>query len=383
MRKIELSISVITLLLATCGVVVGQAPASTQELIQQGAKFINTKEYDKALETFQQAVKLDPTSAAAQAGIGATLIGMSRNADAVEALKAAIALDPKYATAHVNLGIAYMNLRRFDESIAALEEGAKLNPTNDRILSLLGQAAGNAGKFEESIGYFKRGHAINPRDLAHVNNIGITYKRMKRWAEAAEQFKQTVQKDPTLTDAWFNLGVVTNRLGKYSEAEAAFTKVLEQKPDNRDALINRSQTYIYLGGHGREAAQDAQKFLKTYGYRAFRAPYQTLIAIIGLRDAGLEKEAQTVIVEGQKKIEPGHWVHSILQFFNGEISGEELLKLAKNNDQRTEAHVYFGLQLKQRGSTTEARSHFQWAKEFGNGEFVEYTVAIAELGRQP
>jgi len=76
-------------------------------------------------------------------------------------------------------------------------------------------------------------------------------------------------------------------------------------------------------------------------------------------------------------------VHSILQFFNNEISGEELLKLAKNNDQRTEAHVYFGIHLKQKGCTTEARSHFQWAKDFGNGEFVEYTMAVAELGRQP
>ena len=65
-----------------------------------------------------------------------------------------------------------------------------------------------------------------------------------------------------------------------------------------------------------------------------------MIAIIGYRLVGMEPEAQAIIGQGLKKADPDTWVYQIIRFFGGQISADELLGLAANNDQKTEAHAY-------------------------------------------
>lgn len=358
-----------------------QTLATAAQLSEQGSKFSVAKQYDKAVEAFQEAIRLDAGLASAHAGLGATMIGMGRSADAIAPLKIAASLDPDRSLTFLNLGIAYSNLRRLDESITALTEALRLSPKDPRVLSFLGIVSGNAGKFEDSINYYKKAREIVPDDLSNFHNIGITYNRMGRYADGIEPLKTVTRRAPGNKSAWFNLGISYSRSGHYSDATDAFSKLLDLAPDDQVGLINRSWNYIYQGNFGREAARDAQKYTTLYGWRTSGSPYQGIVAIIGFRMAGMEPEAQSAILQAQKNIGPGVWAANIVRHFAGDISADELLKAAASNDQRTEAHAYIGLDLRIKNRSTDAKPHFQWAKEFGNANFVEYTLAIAELAR--
>lgn len=369
------------LTLAFCGFAIGQIPATATQLVDQGTKFAVAKQYDMAIEAFQSAIKLDPNLSTAQAGLGAALIGMVRNADAVEPLKLAVTLDPKNVMAFANLGTAYLNLHRFDEALKALGEAAKLRPTDEKLFNLMGGAASDSGKFEEAIAYFKKASELEPRNPAEFFNIGLTYSRMGRFAEAIEPFKTCLTMKPGHAGARLDLGIAYSKTGHYADAVDSFTKFLELVPDERAGLINRCLNYLYLGNSGREAAMDAQKYLKLYGWRTAPSAYQAIVAVIGYREAGMEREAQVALDEAQKNIDPRSWAFNIVRYVAGDITSGDLLKLAANNDQRTEAHAYIGVDLRIKGHADEAKPHFQWVKDYGNGTFVEYTLAIAELGR--
>ena len=60
---------------------------------------------------------------------------------------------------------------------------------------------------------------------------------------------------------------------------------------------------------------------------------------------------------------------------------EEVLRLATDNDKRTEGHAYMGLALRLKGERDEARANFEWVKQYGNKRFYEYPLAIEELKR--
>ena len=57
------------------------------------------------------------------------------------------------------------------------------------------------------------------------------------------------------------------------------------------------------------------------------------------------------------------------------------LAAADTNDRKTEAHTYLGMDPLLKGKPDEARTHFEWVKEYGNKRFLEYPLAIVELRR--
>ena len=358
-----------------------QTVLSAQDLYDEGIKHTKANQYDKAIEAFQAALKIDPDSAKALYGIGMALIGMNRNADAVESLKNALVLNPKSPGILINLGIAYKNLHRYDEALRSMGEAAKLDPTDTNIQNMMGSAASDAGRYEDAVGYFKRASELAPRFPAPFHNLGLTLNRMGRYADAIEPFKACLQIDPNHKSARFNLAIDYSKTGHYSEAVDSLTQYLELAPDETNGLVNRSWNYIYLGNSGKAAALDAQRYLKLYGWRTNPSAYQAIVSIIGYRSAGMDAEAKASVEQAQKRLEPGTWQYNLIRFFAGEITGDELLKIASKNDERTEAHAYIGEDLRLKGFTEEPKTHFQWVKQYGNGTFVEYTLALAELSR--
>jgi hypothetical protein len=63
----------------------------------------------------------------------------------------------------------------------------------------------------------------------------------------------------------------------------------------------------------------------------------------------------------------------------GDIDEAALLNLSTDDDKRTEAHCFLGMDHAIKGRKGEALAHFRWVKEHGNTSDTEYTIAVAEL----
>jgi tetratricopeptide (TPR) repeat protein len=374
-----------------CGAMLSIAGAQTpsavpsktaEQYVEEGNQYTLAREYDKAVDAYRQAIKLNPNLAAAYHGLGSTYNNMGRPGDSVEPLRTAVRLDPDNVLMHLNLGITYGNLNRGDEALSELQEARRLSPNDPRIHNHIGIVlSNNFGRFEEALAEYVEARRLNP-NLSFVHfNIGLMNFRLGRYADSVGPFQEAVRLDPANRDAWFYLGEVSSKLSRYEESIDAFTKFLELKHDGPDALTNRAWNYMYAGGHGREAATDARRYLAVYGWRDTSSPYLALIAHFGYRAANMDEEARAVLEEATKKLGTSAWPFAVVNYLKGASSAEELLKLAATNDQKTEAHAYLGLDLLLKGMDDGARPHFEWVREYGNKRFFEYPLAIAELKR--
>lgn len=142
----------------------------------------------------------------------------------------------------------------------------------------------------------------------------------------------------------------------------------------------RGFSYLYLH-RGEEAAGDARACLKMVGWRSYPSQYMALLGYFGYRMARQAEEARQHLQEATNSANTSAWPFPVIRYLKQEINLEQLLILAKNNDERTEARSYAGLDLLLSGSKDQALEHFRWVEEYGNREFVEYKLAVAELKR--
>jgi tetratricopeptide (TPR) repeat protein len=124
-------LSVLLLLLAFSGFVRqvrAQDPPDAAWFQQQGDRLFQARKLEAAAEAYQQAIKLQPNNAKANAGLGFAYAAMGRYPQAVEAFKQAIRLQPDSPWAYGGLGTAYHMLRRYQESKDAYQQAIRRKP---------------------------------------------------------------------------------------------------------------------------------------------------------------------------------------------------------------------------------------------------------------
>jgi tetratricopeptide (TPR) repeat protein len=384
-------IIILNLLLLICCALVASASAQTSEqqstltaeqYTQEGNAYAKEKQYDKAVDAFRLAIKLNPNLAAAYFGLGATYANMGRVTDALEPMKSAARLDPNNSLAHLNLGRLLASLRHPDEAMTELNEAKRLSPNDPNIHNEIGNVLHNSfGRIADALAEYVEARRLNP-ELPYIHhNIGLMLMRLGRFSEAIIPLQEALRLDPQYRNARYFLADAYTKTGSYDKAIDSWTRFLELVPNGPDALTARSWTYLYEGGHGREAAADARTFLDTQGWRRATSPYLAIMAHLGYREAGMNEEARAILEEAKNSIQSVNWPYGIIRYLKEEISGDELLQLASDNDKKTEAHAYMGMDLMLRGLSDEARTHFRWVKEYGNKRFFEYPLAIEELKR--
>ena len=372
-----------TLLAAANAQTSEQQPTLTAEqYLQEGNNYTNEKQYDKAIDSFRLAIKVNANFAEAYYGLGIAYSNMGRMPDALEPMRTAVRLAPDNASAHLALGRILAHLRRFDEGLAEMNEAKRLAPNNANIHNEIGNLLLDGfGRFDDALAAYVEARRLNP-NLPYVHhNIGLLFIKRGRFSEAIAPFEEALRLDPRYRNARYFLADAYTKTGNYDKAIDSWTKFLELVPNGPDALTNRSWTYLYEGGHGREAATDARKFLDVHGWKQATSPYLAIMANLGYREAGMNEEAQAILEEATDKLKTGGWPSGILRYLKEEISSEELLQLAADNDKRTEAHAYIGMDLLLRGKKEEAQTQFEWVAQYGNKRFFEYPLALEELKR--
>ncbi len=368
-----------------CFVMVGtlnaQNSLTAEQYVEQGNKLASQKQFDAAIESYKEAIKLNPNLASAYLGIGTAYGSVGRAGDAFEPMKTAVRLAPDNVLAHINLAVTLSNLRRYDEALAELNEAKRLSPKDGRIYNMTGNVLSSTGKFEEAITNYKKSAELNPDQSANYHNIGLMYMRLGKFTEAVEPLETALRLNPSYQNARYHLSNAYSKTGRYQEAIESWTKFLELVPNGYEALNNRALNYLYEGNYGREIAADSRAFLDNHGWKDSTSTYMVIYANFGYRKAGMFPEAQKILFEAAKKSNTNTWIYNAVRYLSGEISEQELMQLAVDNDKKTEAHTYLGMDLLLKGKTEEARKHFEWVKDYGNKRFTEYPLAVEELKR--
>ena len=116
-------------------------PTSGTQVLQisRGTQFALLGKVDEAIEAFEEALRLDPTSLEARLGLGCAHLGANRRDEAIRHYREALRLHPISAVGHYKLAIALLLDGREEEAGDHISHSARTNPRHRGLRHLIRQ----------------------------------------------------------------------------------------------------------------------------------------------------------------------------------------------------------------------------------------------------
>jgi tetratricopeptide (TPR) repeat protein len=140
-------------------------------LLDEGKELYRTDQDEKAVETFAQAIKLDPELAEAHFRLGLAYDAVGKEQEAEGAYKKAIEVYKKHpdetakdAETHYNMGQAYAGLHLYTEAVREYRQATKLKDDDADIFYDLGTALTKLAQYDEAVSAFSKSLEIDPEN---------------------------------------------------------------------------------------------------------------------------------------------------------------------------------------------------------------------------
>ncbi|MEH2038945.1 MAG: tetratricopeptide repeat protein [Nostoc sp.] len=148
-------------------------------LLELGNLLLTASEYEAAIASYDQALKLKPDYQEAWYDRGYALGKLVRFEEAIASYDQALKFQPDYHQAWYNRGIALDDLGRFEEAIASYDQALKIKPDYHQAWYNRGNALGKLGRFEEAIASYDQALKIKPDYHQAWNNRRIAIIKLK------------------------------------------------------------------------------------------------------------------------------------------------------------------------------------------------------------
>ncbi|MBK7704699.1 MAG: tetratricopeptide repeat protein [Acidobacteria bacterium] len=337
-----------------------------------------------AIADFNKVLELDPADALAFNNRGFAYRRMGNTKLAIADFTKAIELfgnSPMAYLSYFNRGLARCLEGCSELALADYNKAIQLNPNFAEAYVERGSAYDRNGRFELALADYDKSIQLKPENPQAYNGRGWIYHQQRLFDQAITEYTTAIRIKPDFATAYCNRGFAYAEIGKYDLAIADDTKALELDPDINDELYRSRATSYFFKNDGENAYRDTVTYLKRNGLKGDAAPYGIMIGYLALRKIGKTAPADTFLKGWLKLLKPGAWSTQILRYFDGQMTADELLALANNNDMQTEAHAYIGEMLLSENKRAEAFEHFNWVRENGNKAFLEYIISLEELKR--
>jgi protein O-GlcNAc transferase len=149
-----------------------------------------------AIESYHQALALDPNNADAHFLCSLALFQMGRAQEAVEKARQAIELDANVPEYHCDLAKFLFAKNDLDGSIAASRNALKLRPKFPEAYFNLGNALCKKELFDDGIEAYRQALALRPNDRDALNNLGMALLNIAKIDEAVVCFDQILALAP-------------------------------------------------------------------------------------------------------------------------------------------------------------------------------------------
>jgi protein O-GlcNAc transferase len=253
------------------------------------------QDWSSAEAQFQQALAIDPNSAAAHLHLGITLAAEGRATDAIRELTAASQLAPSNAAAQLELGRALIAAGQDDQAIPILQQAVKLapdfldakyqlalalqgtgqeaqsiplfqqvvaaQPHNSNALTNLALALVQTGKSKDAIPLYQRALAESPKDATIHQDLGVAYLQQSDLDDAIREFRAGLALSPDAYELHYNLGLALKLKDDVADSEVELKQAAKLNPESPDPPFTLGILKMQTG-HFDEAAEQLKLTLK-------------------------------------------------------------------------------------------------------------------------
>jgi tetratricopeptide (TPR) repeat protein len=230
-------------------------------LFNSGNANLKQKRYDRAIEDYTAALRLDPNLAETYTNRGVAYADKGMYDRAIEDYTAALRLDPNHANAYNNRGVAYDDKGMYDQAITDFTAALWFDPNYANAYANRGLAYHHKGMYDRAIEDYSAALRINPNNANAYIHRGAAYDDKGMYDRAIEDYNAALRIDPKDTYAYYNRGNAYDHKGMYDRAIEDYSAVLRIDPNHVYAYNNRGSTY-YRKGNRIQARADWTKALQ-------------------------------------------------------------------------------------------------------------------------
>jgi tetratricopeptide (TPR) repeat protein len=252
-----------------------------------GISYMGLEQYQSALPAFQAALKLEPDNLETRSRLGLTYYALEQYSAALTVLQEVVRREADYLPGHLGLGDVYLALERFPEASAAYQQAIRLEPSRAEARYSLATTYLDMGRKEDALALVEPLRKLNPAQAAKLSrDISFSFKIESDDAEdnlllgrsffyegldsipgayrfALRAFRRVLVLKPspdTLAEAHAWIGRVYQEQRRYEKAAAAFQEAIRLKP--RDAEYHFRLGMTYLAMDREDQALEVQQTLK-------------------------------------------------------------------------------------------------------------------------
>lgn len=268
------------------------------DLNGKGTRQFKAGDYEKAIKTFNKALKLAPRSSVTLTNIGAVYLKIGNRDEAAKFFDEAVDANPDYANAWNMRGVMYFRESDFDKAKENFRKAHELFPDNKTVLNNLATvyrqednrnvedwrqlgtayekiqfkgsdkatecynkalelAPDNAAawnslaglyygmeNYDKAIECYSKALSLSPTDYVIRQNLAFAYLRAENYSKVAEFFNKSLELAPKKTNSHYGLGVAYHKLGDNENAEACLKKALELSPNTAKIWIALGDIYF-------------------------------------------------------------------------------------------------------------------------------------------
>ncbi len=256
------------------------AVAEAYYLFLRGLQAETDGNAEEAIDLYQRAAKLDPSSGEIPAAIARVYVGQNRPREALAAAESALKIDPQTVEAHRILGTIYAAYSQTEgmgrtaadrlaekdfagRALTHLEAvlNARGNLASPELLLTLGRLYVKTSQFDKAIALLVRFNEMEPDFLDGVALLSDAYTKAGRLDDAIKLLGRGAEREPSLYPP---LATALENAGRWKEAADTWAKASKEGVNSTDmrrrwavALLNAQRPGD--AGKARELLQQAVK----------------------------------------------------------------------------------------------------------------------------
>jgi len=229
----------------------------------ESASMMGQKKFNESRLLLDQMVKSNPGSPDVFFQVGVVNLAENKFKEAEEAFQKSYQLNPNNSRGLLGIVETDMAQNKADEAIQLLTVELDKNPNRPDLRMALGNTAVRAGKFDEAIADYQKllnSMDKNSRQRGDVYlRIGETYRRKGDLGSAVVALQKARESQPENVVVLTTLGLVLDGYGKWTEAKQVYEAVLKLDSNNAVALNNLAFLLAEHNGDLDDALTKAQR----------------------------------------------------------------------------------------------------------------------------
>lgn len=194
-----------------------------------GASYARSNDYNRAIETYTQAISVSPNDAELHFNLGNA---KKMNGDIDGALKSyqqALQLNPRNANICNNIGNLWLSKGNLPKAINNLQMSIKYKPDFAFAHYNLGCAFQEQQRYDDAIDSYKEAMLHKPDYFEAQNNLGVVYFAVLNFTHARKAFDAAIKMNPNFAAPYNSLGNLERALGNRERAKFLYLKSIEKQ----------------------------------------------------------------------------------------------------------------------------------------------------------